>query len=253
MRSRPTSTGSTRSDRPPAGPRGEVRLDVRRHSAKWSLGAAALLASGALAAQASAASLSVTAGCYVIAGKNAPPMSFTGSGFVPGDRVLIASDEGTVDTSAKVDSAGRITGRADAPTPFFSTPGAQRIGLTAKDQTLAGKTITARTTVNVTELGWQHGATKRRPGLGALTEKTNWSFSGFQPGLTIFGHYLYKGRQVALARFGLAQPPCGTLRVRARLYPATPHHSSFSIQYDDSHAFSKKSQPRIIGPLKLTV
>jgi hypothetical protein len=230
-----------------------VRLDVRRRTAKWSLGAVAVLASGALAAQASAADLSVTAGCYVIAGKNAPPMSFIGSGFTPGDRVLIASDEGTVDTSAKADSQGRISGRADAPTPFFSTPGAKKILLTAKDQASTGKTITARTTVNVTELGWQHGSTKRRPGLGALTEKTNWSFSGFQPGQPIFGHYLYNGKQVALARFGRAQPPCGTLKVRARLYPATPHHSSFSIQYDDSHAYSKKSQPRIIGPLKLTV
>jgi hypothetical protein len=230
-----------------------VRLDVRRRTAQWSLGAVAVLASGAIAAQASAADLSVTAGCYVIAGKNAPPMSFTGSGFTPGDRVLIASDEGTVDTSAKADSQGRISGRADAPTPFFSTPGAKKIGLTAKDQTATGKTITAATTVNVTELGWEHGATRRRPGLGALTENTNWSFSGFQPGQPIFGHYLYKGKQVALARFGRAQPPCGTLKVRARLYPATPHHSSFSIQYDDSHAYSKKSQPRIIGPLKLTL
>jgi hypothetical protein len=217
------------------------------------LGTVAVLTSGALAAQASAADLSVTAGCYVIAGKNAPPMSFTGSGFMPGDRVLIASDEGTVDTSAKADSQGRISGRADAPTPFFSTPVAKKIGLTAKDQTPTGKTITARATVNVTELGWEHGATRRRPGLGALTEKTNWSFSGFQPGQPIFGHYLYKGKQVALARFGRAQPPCGTLKVRARLYPATPHHSSFSIQYDDSQAYSKKSQPRIIGPLKLTL
>jgi hypothetical protein len=230
-----------------------VRHDVRRRTTKWSLGAVAVLASGALAAQASAADLSVTAGCYVIAGKNAPPMSFNGSGFTPGDRVLIASDEGTVDTSAKADSQGRISGRADAPTPFFSTPGAKKIVLTAKDQTPTGKTIAARTTVNVTELGWQHGSTKRQPGLGALTEKTNWSFSGFQPGEPIFGHYLYNGKQVALARFGRAQPPCGTLKVRARLYPATPHHSSFSIQYDDSRAYSKKSQPRIIGPLKLTI
>jgi hypothetical protein len=32
-----------------------------------------------------------------------------------------------------------------------------------------------------------------------------------------------------------------------------PRHSSFSIQYDDRHAYSPKSRPRIIGPLKLTV
>jgi hypothetical protein len=230
-----------------------VRLDVRCRTAKCTLGALAVLAPGALAAQASAATLTVTAGCYVIAGKNAPPMSFAGTGYTPGDRVLISSDEGTVDTSVKADSLGRIAGRADAPTPFFATPGAQKIGLTSKDQTPTGKTITASTTVNVTELGWEHGSTRRQPGLRALTEKTNWSFSGFQPGLPIYGHYLYRGKQVGLARFGRAQAPCGTLKVRARLYPATPHHSSYSIQYDDSRAYSKKSRPRIIGPLKLTL
>jgi hypothetical protein len=239
-----------------------MRLAIGRHAPKVPLVvlvlaagtlATSALAFGALAAEASAAELTVNAGCYVIAGKNAPPMPFSGSGYTPGDQVLISSDEGTVDTSVKADSQGRISGRADAPTPFFATPGAQRIGLTAKDQTPTGKTITARTTVNVTELGWEHGSTKRQPGLRALTEKTNWSFSGFQPGKLIFGHYLYKGKQVALARFGRAQPPCGTLKVRARLYPATPHHSSFSIQYDDSRAYSQKSRPRIIGPLKLTL
>jgi hypothetical protein len=230
-----------------------MRLGVRRRTTNLSLGAVAALAFGGLAGAASAAQLTVNAGCYVIAGKNAPPMEFAGSGYAPGDTVLISSRDGTVDTSVKADAQGHISGRADAPTPYFATPGAKKIALTASDQTPTGQTITARTTVNVTELGWEHGSTKRQPGLGALTEKTNWSFSGFQPGQLIFGHYLYKGKQVALARFGRAQSPCGTLKVRARLYPATPHHSSYSIQYDDSHAYSKKSRPRIIGPLKLSV
>jgi hypothetical protein len=235
-----------------------MRLALGRHTPKTPLAVLVVLATGTLtagasAAGASAAELTVNAGCYVIAGKNAPPMSFSGSGYAPGDTVLVSSADGTVDTSAKADGQGRISGRADAPTPFFGAPGAQKIGLTATDQPATGKTITARTTVNVTELGWEHGSTKRQPGLRALTEKTNWSFSGFQPGELIFGHYVYQGKQVALARFGRAQPPCGTLKVRARLYPATPHHSSFSIQYDDSRAYSQKSRPRIIGPLKLTL
>lgn len=212
----------------------------------------AVAACAALAAPAAAASLSVDAGCYVIAGKNAPPMSFQGSGYTPGDTILIASADGTVDTNAKADGTGRITGRADAPTPYFATPGAKHIRLTATDQTTTGATITARTTVNVTELGWEHGSTPRRPGRGALTERTNWSFSGFLPGRPIFGHYLYRGRQVALARFGRAKPPCGTLKVRARLYPAKPHHSSYVIQYDDSRTYSKRTRPRIIGPLELS-
>jgi hypothetical protein len=225
---------------------------VRSHNTRWWLGALAVLAFAAPAATASAAELTVNAGCYVIAGKNAPRMDFTGTGFTPGDSVLVSSGDGTVNTSVTADVQGNIAGRADAPTPFFATPGAKKIGLTASDQAPTG-TITATTTVNVTELGWEHGSTKRQPGLRALTEKTNWSFSGFLPGKLIYGHYLFKGKQVALAKFGRAAAPCGTLKVRARLYPATPHHSSFSIQYDNSRPYRTKSRPRIIGPLKLTV
>jgi hypothetical protein len=230
-----------------------MRLGVGRRTTNLSLGAVAVLASGGLAGAASAAELTVNAGCYVIAGKNAPAMEFAGSGYTPGDPVLVSSRDGTVDTTVRADAQGHISGRADAPTPYFATPGAKQVGLTASDQTPTGTTITATTTVNVTELGWEHGSTKRQPGLRALTEKTNWSFSGFLPGKMIYGHYLYQGRQVALAKFGLASAPCGTLKVRARLYPATPHHSSYSIQYDDSRPYSKKSRPQIIGPLKLTV
>ena len=229
-----------------------MHLAVRRRTTNLSMGALAALVFAALGGTASAAQLTVNAGCYVIAGKNAPPMAFAGTGYTPGDSVLISSRDGTVDTSVKADAQGRISGRADAPTPYFATPGAMKIGLTAVDQTPTGRTITATTTVNITELGWEHGSTKRQPGLRALTEQTNWSFSGFEPGQIIYGHYLYNGKQVALAKFGRAAPPCGTLKVRARLYPATPHHSSYLIQYDDSRLYSNKAQPRIIGPLKLT-
>ncbi len=230
-----------------------MRITVRRHTAKCCLSAAVVLTSGALATQASAADLAVNASCYVVAGTNAPPMSFSGSGFHAGDRVLIASHDGTVDTSVKANAHGAIAGTADAPTPYFATPGAQKIALMATDTPRTGMTITARTTVDVTELGWEHGSTKRAPGLRALTENTNWSFSGFRPGMPIFGHYLYHDRQVALARFGRAQAPCGTLKVRARLYPATPRHSMFSVQYDNRRTYSEASRPRIIGPLKLSV
>jgi hypothetical protein len=230
-----------------------MRLDVRRRTTNASLGALGALVFGALGGTASAAVLTVTAGCYVVAGENAPPMRYDGSGYTPGDTVLVSTKDGTVDTIVKADAHGVISGRAEAPTPYFPGPGVIKIALVAKDQPRTGATITASTIVNITELAWEHGSTKRQPGLRALTEKTNWSFSGFEPGKMIYGHYLYNDKQVALATFGLAAAPCGTLQVRARLYPATPHHSSYSIQYDDSQPYTKTAQPRIIGPLKLTL
>jgi hypothetical protein len=210
------------------------------------------LALAGTAGAASAARIGVDAGCYVVAGKFAPPMAYSGSGFGPHDTVLVASTDGTVDTSAKADSAGTIKGHTMAPDPYFAVPGVKHIRLTATDQTPTGATVTAHTTINVTVLGWEHGSTKPAKGLRPLTETTNWSFSGFLPGKTIFGHYLFDGEQVALARFGRAQAPCGTLKVRAPLYPATPHHTSFTVQYDNRRTYSRHARPQIIGELKLT-
>ncbi|MGH2915837.1 MAG: hypothetical protein ACRDMX_12710 [Solirubrobacteraceae bacterium] len=74
----------------------------------------------------------------------------------------------------------------------------------------------------------------------------HWSFSGFRPGKTIYGHYIH-GRQVALARFGRAHGPCGMLKVRARFYPGGhPRSRSYRLQLDQSRHYSKRARPRVL-------
>ena len=203
----------------------------------------------AVSASASAATLAVDQPCYVLLSGGAP-MQFTGSGFVPNDLAVITSPDGTVDVSVRVDADGNISGSTEPPAPAFSVPAMKTVTITAIEQTTT-TTIQAQARVLVTVRGWEHGSVKPARGYRALTEKTNWLFSGFSPGQPIFGHYLYRGRPIATARFGVAQGPCGLLKARARLYPAIPHHAAYRVQYDDSRAYSPASRPRILGPISL--
>jgi hypothetical protein len=226
-----------------------MRNVVRRRTASLTLAAVVGIGCAASATAASAATLAVDRQCYVLVSGGAP-MMFSGSGYRPNDLVVITSPDGTVDVSLRANAGGNISGSADPPSPTFAVPATKTVTLTAVDETPAG-VIRAQTRVLVTVRGWEHGSVKAAPGYRALTEQTNWLFSGFTPGQPIYGHYLYRGRPVATARFGIAQGACGVLKVRAALYPATPHHSSYRVQYDDSGIYSTASRPRIVGPISL--
>lgn len=210
--------------------------------------AGALLAPGAGAAQAAAATLSVNQLCYV----NKPtrttihraPMVVTGTGYVPGDSVTIASGDGSVNQVLQADSTGSIAGTIGAPTPFFKLPGSQVVGLTADDYS-AGGTIQGATFVRVADL-----AVATVPARAMPARKVTWYFSGFLPGRYIYGHYLRHGREVARARFGRARGVCGLLRTRARFFPGRhQRYSSYGLQFDDSRPYSRRSSPRIISAL----
>lgn len=227
-----------------------VSVGRRRRSAALAVGLTFVL--GAAAAQAaSAATLSVNAACYVYATKTPPTMLITGSGYAPGDSVDISSNVGFVDATATADAAGNITASAAAPLPPKVGASAQSAVLTADDESINGP-ITAATPVSMAYLYVFHGGAKKRPGLGAFREKTSWAFSGFRPGKYIWGHYLIHGRQVAKARFGKASGPCGVLKTRAKLYPASPHFRSYPVQVDNSKRYSKHSFPKVSGRLTLT-
>jgi hypothetical protein len=227
-----------------------VSVSRRRRSAALVVGLTFVL--GAAAAQAaSAATLSVDAACYVYATKTPPTMVITGTGYAPGDPVDVSSNVGFVAASATADAAGNISVSTTAPLPPKAAAGAQGVVLTATDESVNGP-ITATVPLSVAYLYVFHGGAKKRPGLGAFREKTNWAFSGFTPGKYIWGHYIIHGRQVAKVRFGKASGPCGVLKTRAKLYPAAPHFRSYPVQVDNSRRYSKHSFPKVSGRLGLT-
>ncbi len=214
-------------------------LAVGRRLVQATIGVATLFVPGAIATEATAATLNVNRPCYVNARSRAA-MGVLGTGFTPGDPVTISSSDGSVSANATADANGNVGLTTGAPTPFFSLPGAKTVTLTAQDFTPSGTTITAATRVTTTALG-----VATRPSQARLTKRVTWYFSGFRPGRYVYGHYLRR-HQVARARFGRAKGPCGLLRVRARLYPGGhPRSKSYKLQIDDSKRYSKHASPRI--------
>ena len=195
-----------------------------------------------------AATLSVDKPCYIITQK-VPSITITGSGYAPNSHVLITSTA-NIDASATANAAGAITVKVSAPAPHFSVPSVKVFTFTAKDQNIT-PAIVASSPVRVAPFGALHGSTPRAPGLKALTETTNWSFSGFTPGRPIYAHYTIHGRQVASQSFGTAHGACGTLHARAPLYPATPHDASYPVQFDGVARYSPRTAPKLTGRVSL--
>jgi hypothetical protein len=203
---------------------------------------------GAAASAHAAATLFVNRPCYVIT-KKIPSMTITGSGYAPNSDVLVTSSA-NVDASTTANAAGAIKLKLTAPAPHFSVPSVKTFTFTAKDENVT-PAIVASSPVRVAPLGALHGSTPKAPGLKALTETTNWSFSGFAPGQTIYAHYTIQGQQVASQAFGTARGACGTLHTRAPLYPATPHHASYPVQFDGAASYSPRTAPKISGRVSL--
>lgn len=213
----------------------------RRRLARAAIAVATLLAPGAVATAASAATLGVNKACYVISGKTAPSMAVLGSGFTPGDTISITSNAAFNGTNVTANANGFIGLVTGAPLPFFTRPGEKTATLTAQD---FSNGTTATTTVTVAPL-----AVATQPSRAAFTKLVTFYFSGFKPGRFIYAHYLRK-HQVARARFGRAKGACGLLKARARLYPGGhPHYKTYKVQIDDSKRYSTHASPRIVTRL----
>jgi hypothetical protein len=231
------------------------RVSISSHHRVGSVAALALTLAlaltatlGAAASADAAATLSVNRPCYVIT-KTIPSMTITGSGYVPNSQVLITSTA-NVDASTTATAAGTIKLKLKEPAPHFSVPSVKRITFTAKDESTS-PAIVASSPVRVAPLGALHGSTPKAAGLKALSETTDWSFSGFTPGQTIYAHYTIQGQQVASQAFGTAHGACGTLHVRAPLYPSVPHHASYPVQFDSAQSYSPRTAPKLAGRVSL--
>jgi hypothetical protein len=217
---------------------------ARRHAGRLALGAMLLLAPAAATAQASAATISVDRPCYVSTASTPAQMTLTGSGFTPRGQVSITSSDGSVADTTIADATGTIALTAGAPEPAFKLPGQKKITLTATDEQNSAITATTQTRAATV-------AVQTAPYQASVTRKVTWYFSGFTEGKLIFGHYIHH-KQVALARFGRAQGPCGVLKAKARLFPGGhPQFRRYGLQIDDSRRYNKSALPRFVTRLGL--
>ena len=219
---------------------------VRDRTRTLIVSGAVLLGFAGFGARASAATIKVNKRCYVNKGTSRATMTVIGRGFYPGDGVLITSSDRSVNTMATASSTGKFAIVTKAPKPAFRRPGKKRVTLTARDFTVDGSVITARTRVTVAPL-----AVAAFPIGARFTQTVTWFFSGFTPGTPIFGHYLHHHTQVAETQFGRATGRCGVLKVRGRLFAGGhPRFKSYRVQVDDSERYARYARPRVVRKLR---
>jgi hypothetical protein len=203
----------------------------------------AISATGALAAAASAATLTPDKACYVNADPaSGAPMTITGAGFTPSSTVQLAG--GTTFANAVADAAGNVSFTGKAPTLATISPGSKKTSLTATD----GNGVSAQVTVMSANLSV---ATKPGSVRNVRKNKVTFSFSGFVPGKRIYGYYIRK-KIVAKAKFGKAQGPCGVLKQKALLYPGgRPSKDQYKVTFESSSRYDKNAFPRVTGTLNI--
>jgi hypothetical protein len=207
----------------------------------------AVPAAGALAAQASAATLAANKACYVNADPaQGAPMVITGSGFVAGTTVQLTG--GTTFGNAVADANGNVSITASAPELPTVAPTSKTTTLVATADNPDGTQTTASLPVQSANLAVNTSPASVR---NVRKDKVTFSFSGFVPGKHIYGYYI-RNKVVAKAKFAKAHGPCGTLKQKALLYPGgRPSKDSYKVTFESSAKLDKNAFPRVTGTLKI--
>jgi hypothetical protein len=197
------------------------------------------LASGALAAQSSAAQIALNASCYLNTDRSTAVVTISGRGFLPSSSVDIG---GGVFGNATTDPAGSFVTTVRAPNATIK-PGARKFKVTASDENVdTGQQVTAVTTGYYTVAGVAFS--DNYVGFG---KRITYFFGGFRPGEQIYGHYFIGKRQTGRKRFGKAAGPCGTLKAKATGYPvSSAHPDKWTVFFDNVKKFTKRAIPTYV-------
>ena len=204
-------------------------------------------AAGAVAAPASAATLTADKACYVNDNPSTGAgMVITGTGFEPGATVDL--NGGTTDASAVADANGNVIIQASAPELATIAPAQKITTLTATADNPDFTQTVATIKVASANLAV---ATKPLSVRNVRTQKVTFAFSGFAPGKHIYGYYLH-GKLVAKSKFGKAQGPCGMLKQKALLFPGgRPKKDKYTVTFESTSSYNKSAFPRVTGTLKI--
>jgi hypothetical protein len=217
-----------------------MSMRVRRAAVSVAVAVAAASAVAAPAA-ASAASIALDKPCY----DEQTPATITGAGFTPGDTIDLETTNSNLFTTAPVDATGAFSTQTPAPLLGTIDPAQQSFTLNAISEMTGA--VLASTTIQVATFAALTKPSEARP-----SAKVRFTFSGFTPGRTIYGHYLRHGKVTATTRFGPAAFPCGTLTTKARMYPSEhPATGVYKIQFDSNRRFIKNTPQKLTGSLTI--
>jgi len=206
---------------------------------------------GALAAPASAATLTVAKPCLVNTDPvEGTPMVVTGSGFVAGTMVSLSGVSDVTAVSGPADANGNISIQAHAPELAIKRfgPGTGIKTVTATASNPDGTQTSAQAKVRVANLSV---ATKPTVVPDVRKDKVTFKFSGFVPGKHIYGFYTRK-KTTKKTTFAKASGACGTLKQKALLFPGGhPDKGKYTVTFESTGKYKKNAFPRIVGVLKI--
>jgi hypothetical protein len=210
-----------------------------------------LPAAGAMAASASAATLSIAKPCVVNTDQvEGTPMTVTGTGFVAGTTVTLSGVSDPAAVSASADATGAISMQAHAPELNINKfgPGVGVKTVTATATNPDGTQTVAQAKVRVANLSV---ATRPTIVSDVRKDKVTFDFSGFTPGKHIYGFYTRK-KSTKKTTFAKATGPCGTLKQKALLFPGGhPDKGQYTVTFESTSKYNKNAFPRIVGVLKI--
>jgi hypothetical protein len=195
-----------------------------------------------LPATAHARHLTTDMPCYV----ERQPATATLTGLTPNVDVQLQGDQ--IYAAGRTDAAGGLTLAFTAPLRATAKPGNTRVVLTAKELTGTAPQPPVTAAFRVTTLSFATTGGTRSP-----KAMRTWTFSGFQPGKPIYGHFRFGGRTRANHRFGVATAPCGELRRRAPAFPIRGQvdPGTWRVQVDQRPTYARTTSPRLATTVKI--
>lgn len=193
-------------------------------------------------ASASAATVSLSSPCYITPtiGLGAT-IQVSGSGYTPGETIFaqIPAPSGLLSfVEATVAADGTFTATLPDVIPPSIKPAPEKETMQIKG-VLSG-VILAQVPFELTNL-----AVETKPAFARPNKKVLFSFAGFAAGKPIYGHFMHKGRVVLTHDFGVAEGACGVLNSKSRIFPGRARYSSYTVQFDDSRAYSKSTTQKV--------
>lgn len=183
----------------------------------------------ATAAPAQAASLLGDQACY----QEAEPVNVVGTGFTPNGRVDFSRDN-LAAGSLVADATGRVQGQIDAPA--ISPRRVRRFSLVATDA------ANPANVGSITPLATVFDVTVKPLG-GNPARKRRITARGFTEGRTLYVHVRRRGKGRNI-RLGRLKRPCGTKKVRKRLFRRGAKRGTYTVQFDTRRRYSSKAFPK---------
>jgi hypothetical protein len=187
-------------------------------------------------AAAHAAALTTDLPCYV----EQQPMIVNGSGYAPNAEVQVQGDQ--IFTTVTTDATGSFSAPLMAPIFPTVTPGSKEYSVGGTESANPASTATAA--FRVTNFTFSTSQGQKSP-----RAKRRWTFSGFQPGQPIYGHFRHGGRTRGTYRFGVAKAPCGEYSKKAPgiAVKGTISAGTWTVQIDQVRKYSSKTRPALKG------